>query len=227
VIRGRVWLAIALLAAGAIALHRSWVPPAWDPTVPLDLQAPRTPVTRLKLALLHRDPTLCRAALATASAPIVPAPGLARGACPVTDAVRVSGGPITTAPSSFLASCPLAVSWVMFETDVARPLARAHFGSDLVRIDHLGTYACRDVRNEPGRLSAHARADAIDVSAFVLSTGRTIPVSHWRGHDADAAFLHDLRDRACSLFGIVLSPDYDSLHASHLHLQAGGFGLCR
>jgi len=76
VIWSRAWLAILLLAAGAIAPHPSWVPPKWDPIVPLDLQAPRTPVIRLKLALLQRAPVLCRAALATAPASIVPVPGV-------------------------------------------------------------------------------------------------------------------------------------------------------
>jgi len=221
-------LALLLLALGLAGLrHRDWVPPGWDPLVPLDLQAPRTPLLPFKLALLDRDPGLCAAALATAPLHLRPARGEGSAACPLDRPVRVAGGPVPTMPGSFLASCRLAVAWSLFETDVAQPDAERIYGRPLGRIGHLGSFACRDVRGRAGTLSAHARADAIDVSGFVLDDGHTIPVTAWTKGGRDAAFLHAVRDGACRIFGIVLSPDDNEDHAGHLHLEAGGLGYCR
>ena len=46
----------------------------------------------------------------------------------------------------------------------------------------------------------------------------------------EARFLRRARDEACTVFGTVLSPDYNAAHADHLHLDqaARGFGgVCR
>ena len=51
--------------------------------------------------------------------------------------------------------------------------ARQIMGSPLVRIETMGSYNCRNVAGS-GRRSAHATAEAIDVSGFVLADGRRI-----------------------------------------------------
>jgi len=219
-----VALVVLVVLAALVWSHRSWLPPEWDPSVPLDLQAASTPVTALKLALLNRDASLCRDALATAPVPTRAVPAMG-GACPLPDPVRVMGGAVGLRPGSFLASCRLAVDWALF-VGRAQAIAEAQAGQHLRLIEHLGSYACRDVRDRPGVESSHARADAIDVSAFVLGDGHRIAVSRWHDSGADGALLHALRDAACRSFGIVLSPDYNALHAGHLHLQAGVAGLC-
>ncbi len=44
-------------------------------------------------------------------------------------------------------------------------------GSALVRIDHLGSYACRNIYNRAdARRSEHASAEALDISAFIWRT---------------------------------------------------------
>jgi hypothetical protein len=48
----------------------------------------------------------------------------------------------------------------------------------------------------------------------------------WRGGGAPAAFLHDIRARACLLFNLVLSPDYNTDHADHFHLDMGWLMGC-
>ncbi|MBB2200540.1 extensin-like domain-containing protein [Gluconacetobacter tumulisoli] len=224
-------LALLVAIGAAIATHRAWLPAAYDPTRPLDLTAPRTFMTPIKLRLLSSDQGMCQAALATSALHLRPVPVGGTAACPVPDGERVDGGPAPSLPAGFLASCRLAVRWSMFQTDVAEPAARAVFGMGLRGIRQAGSFACRDIRDRPGAISSHATADAIDVSAFILDDGREIPVSAWHattahGSDPRIAFLHRVRDGACGIFGIVLSPDYNGLHAGHLHLQATGFGLC-
>ena len=115
--------------------------------------------------------------------------------------------------------------WARFGVDRA---ARAYLGSPLARIETMGSYACRNVAGSTRR-SAHARAEAIDIAAFVLEDGRRIRVDEdWNGGTAaEREFLRVVRQSACKRFGTVLSPDYNAAHADHLHLEIDGRSFCR
>jgi hypothetical protein len=86
----------------------------------------------------------------------------------------------------------------------------------------MGSYNCRNVAGT-ARKSAHATANAIDVSGFLLADGRRVTVLRdWRDADPQTrAFLRTVRDSACKRFGTVLSPDYNAAHRDHLHLEVG------
>jgi len=43
----------------------------------------------------------------------------------------------------------------------------------------------------------------------------------------EGRFVRAVRDGACRVFGVVLSPDYNAAHADHLHLNPAGYSLCR
>ncbi len=124
-------------------------------------------------------------------------------------------------------ACPLAESfagWARYGVDRA---ARQILGSPLVRIETMGSYSCRNVAGS-GRLSAHARAEAIDVSAFILSDGRRISVlKDWNGNSAEKKFLRVIHDSACKRFGTVLGPNYNAAHQNHFHLELGDGRFCR
>ena len=210
------------------------VPSSFYPWTPLDIMAPATPVTWLKLRFLASDNSLCQAALRTspfynAAVPDEPPHGFAGSgnakACSLTDAVRVRAGPVALLPSSFLASCPLAVDWAMFVVHAMQPTAMQIFGRPVVRVNHLGSYACRDIA-DTDEISAHATANALDVASFQLASMPPIAVSDWNDQGRRGQFLHEVRDGACRYFGTVLSPDFNHAHAGHFHLQATGFGFC-
>ena len=135
----------------------------------------------------------------------------------------------TSFSSGFKASCPLAVGWALFELHVLQPAAREHLGQAVVRVDHLGTYACRNqYHRDSGRRSEHATANAIDIAGFVLADGTTISVlSDWNGAPHKAAFLRALRDGACRFFDVVLSPAYNEAHRDHFHFDMGDRSACR
>lgn len=85
-------------------------------------------------------------------------------------------GPVSL-NSSFLASCPLALSSALFVSQQARPLTKTRTGSELARIEHLGSFACRNIYSRPdARRSEHATADALDISAFRLANGQRVTV---------------------------------------------------
>lgn len=135
-------------------------------------------------------------------------------------AVLVSGlGPVT---------CPLAeriAAWGRFGVDRA---AREYLGNPIQRIETMGSYSCRDVAGTT-RLSAHASANAVDVSGFVLADGERITVlGDWNaGSSAQRTFLRVIRSSACKRFSTVLSPDYNPAHRDHFHLEIGAGHACR
>jgi hypothetical protein len=225
---------LLLVAAAAVAWWQleERIPSHWHPWRSPHVDDPLTPVTKWKLHRLADDREGCLAALETAPAgalrmtPLAdhePAPG-----CPLENVVRVQGGALAF-NASFVASCPLALAWVMYERHRLQPTAEAHFGARVARIEHFGSFACRNVYGrESGRRSEHATAEALDVAAFLLEDGRRISLrEHWNGEGARGAFLREARDGACDLFGNVLGPDYNQAHADHFHFGMRGFRLCR
>ncbi|MGD9470801.1 MAG: extensin family protein [Novosphingobium sp.] len=125
-------------------------------------------------------------------------------------------------------ACPLAndfAAWARYGVDRA---ARQILGSPVVRIETMGSYACRNVAGT-GRRSAHATANAIDVSAFILADGRRVSIIRdWTdGTDAEQRFLRIVHASACKRFGTVLGPEYNAAHRDHLHVESGGGNFCR
>jgi len=118
-------------------------------------------------------------------------------------------------------------NWARFGVDRA---ARQILGSPLARIETMGSYACRNVAGSDRR-SAHARAEAIDVSGFVLEDGRRVSlIDDWdSGTAAEREFLRVVHSSACKRFGTVLGPEYNRAHADHFHLEGEGAGssFCR
>ena len=228
--RSLAWLACLLvLAAPVYALYSGHlrVPDTWNPWAPLTIREPLHWLTRLKLDRVSREGALCRAVLAQAEMRFEPvadrrtAPG-----CGFDNAVLITR---TTASvgEAFTLSCRSAVALALWEHHVLQPAARVHFGAGVARLEHLGSYACRNVYGrKDAPLSRHASADAIDIAGFVLENGRRIRVERdWKG--GDGAFLRDVRDGACRVFEGVLGPDYNAAHRDHLHFDRGGWRVCR
>ncbi|RMP59463.1 hypothetical protein ALQ18_01323 [Pseudomonas marginalis pv. marginalis] len=222
-----------LLLAGALVLGvwRGWVPlpDDWNPWAPLDVRASPNLLTRFKLSRLQDDPALCDRVLKTSGLRVShQADTPANSACPLRNALRVQGADVGLS-SSFLASCPLAVAFALFERHSLQPAAQAVFGQAVTRVDHLGSFACRNIYNRAeGQLSQHASANALDIAGFRLADGRSISVlKDWPGQGDSARFLRQVRDGACDDFNGVLSPDYNAAHRNHFHLDMGRWWVCR
>ncbi len=226
-LRRLLWPTVFLLIAGLGWLGWQYLPRAYNPFAPLHVADPLTPMTEFKLRRLRSDADVCRAALETAPLRTVPRPDAGSAECPLSDAVQVQSAAIPLS-SSFLASCPLAVSYALWESHVLQPLAQQHLGQGVRRVTHLGSYACRTVRGGTRR-SEHATANAIDISAIALTDGRSITVErHWTDDGPAGGFLRALHKRSCDTFTMALGPAYDAAHRNHFHFGMGGrFGLCR
>jgi hypothetical protein len=175
----------------------------------------------------------CLASLGAAHANFTPLPDQYYGAgCSTLNTVRLAAlhGDHDTLALSNLGpvTCPLATSfagWARFGADRA---AREILGSALIRIETMGSYNCRNVAGSDHR-SAHATANAIDISGFVLADGRRISISGgWAGGTApERRFLAIVHDSACKRFGTVLGPGYNASHHDHLHLELSERSFCR
>jgi hypothetical protein len=224
------WGGLLAIAGGAVSVWRGWleVPPQWNPWAPLDIKAAPNWLTGYKLMRLRSDPALCAQALSSSDLRVSPQADSPGAKCPLIGALRVQGGEVALS-SSFIASCPLAVAYAMFEHHTLQPAAQSAYGQKIARVDHLGSFACRNVYNrESGALSRHASADALDIAGFRLAGGRTISVLRdWPKQNQDAEFLRQVRDGACESFSVVLSPDYNAAHRNHFHVDVGRWSVCR
>jgi len=224
------WLVLLMIGGAAVSVWRGWldVPPQWNPWAPLDVKATPNWLTGYKLMRLRSDPQLCAQALSSSDLRVTRQSDSPDAKCPLIGALRVQSGEVALS-SSFLASCPLAVAYAMFEHHTLQPTAQSVYGQKVARVDHLGSFACRNVYNrESGALSRHASADALDIAGFRLADGRTVSVlKDWPKQNQDAQFLRQMRDGACEAFSVVLSPDYNAAHRNHFHVDVGRWSVCR
>jgi len=229
-------LLLAVLLAALVLGLTEWVRghPGDVPWGPLSLADPVGRFTPLKLDRLHGDFPGCRAVLDAAGQRYdVLAPVRASSAqCGYADGVRLSNARAFGYAPAAAVACPLAAALFLWRHQVIDPAADRRFGQPVTGIETYGSYNCRRIGHaSEGPYSEHATANAIDVVAFRLRDGRRIAVARdWSGRGAAAAFLRDVRDGGCRIFGTTLSPDYNAAHRDHLHLDSarrGGWGYCR
>jgi hypothetical protein len=128
-------------------------------------------------------------------------------------------------------TCDTALPLTRWFEGVVQFSAQRWFGARVVKLESMGTYACRNVVGNAaysGKLSEHAHANAVDIGGFVLADGRRVSVlGGWHGGSEERGFLHEIHDAACHRFTTVLGPDYNAAHANHLHFDMGGSQYCR
>ncbi|TBU78489.1 extensin family protein [Phytopseudomonas daroniae] len=222
-------LLLFVVVGGPLALYRQWidVPPRWNPWAPLDLRDAPNWLTSYKLGRLQNDPALCRRVLDTSSLRYVAlADSTPSADCPLTNTVRVQGSDVRLS-SSFIATCPVAAAFALFEHHGLQPAAQQRFGQRVTQVDHVGSFACRSIAGSQRR-SQHASANALDIVGFRLADGRRISVLRdWPGSDEKSLFLRQVQQAACDSFNTTLGPDYNAAHRDHFHLDMGMFRMCR
>lgn len=226
--RGKVWLTMMILSVACGVGYR-YLPSYYNPLAPLELSDPPNWLTQFKLKRL--TPARCQTLLQQAneqklitSQPVADS----AGECPLTNVVRVRDFGVVKLSSSFLASCPLALRSALYVGQQAAPLTERLMMSQLTRIEHLGSYACRNIYHRPdARRSEHASAQALDISGFILADGRHVTVLRGWKQEESATWLRTLLSASCHYYGNGLGPDYNAAHANHFHLGIRGIGLCR
>lgn len=151
------------------------------------------------------------------------------GGCSATGAVKLIdiGLPVTNLGAM---KCGLARTFAIWSRESIQRAARAWLDSAVDKVETFGTYSCRPVNGQAGnKLSEHGRANAVDISGFLLTDGRRITVKDgWNGPDANVrSFLRAIHSSACRRFRVVLGPDANGFHRDHLHMDMGPGPYCR
>ena len=201
---GRFFLVLLMLLAGFVLAVRQElidIPPRWNPWAPLDIREPPNLLTSLKLRRLQQDRPL-RTGAGHGTAALHRCAGQHAGTWLPGGEQCAQGSDALNGP--FLATCPLAAAYAMFEMHGLQPAAQAVFGQPVVRIDHSGSFACRNIARS-NRRSQHASANALDLAGFHLQDGTRITVARdWQGEGDKARFLRQVRDAACKAFNVTL-----------------------
>lgn len=172
-------------------------------------------------AFQNNDARMCLSELKSQSVKFSALPNQSfGGGCRTIDTIKLMDFGTPTSNLGAM-TCPLASNFAAWARHAVSPAARQYLGSDVARIETMGTYSCRNVNGgRSGKLSQHAFGNAVDISAFVLKDGRRVSVLNgWRGDRDEQQFLRRLHQSACKRFGTVLGPDYNSAHANHFHFD--------
>ncbi|WP_245196955.1 extensin family protein [Sphingomonas jejuensis] len=149
------------------------------------------------------------------------------GQCTALGAVQLLdiGLPVTNLGAM---TCPVARTFTQWVKNGIQPAAREILGTEIVRLESMGTYSCRTIAGS-ARLSEHALANAVDIAVFVMADGRRVSVLNgWAGASAEEReFLAVVHRSACRRFRTVLGPDYNAAHRDHLHMDMGRGPFCR
>ncbi len=229
---GRVIAAMsAIIIAIPMLFDPADIPKRYSPFTPLNLDEAPSFVGRWKFRAVVADRDLCRATLDQSRAGVTYLPDHRHSAkCHIrnqTRLVRLSSASVAPLKTT----CQIAARLYLWELHSLQPAARRILGTTVTAIRHFDSYSCRGIRSSTGmssRMSEHATANAVDISGFRLADGREISlVRDWQGTGEKATFLRAARRGLCNWFNLVLSPDYNTLHADHFHADMGRWPGCR
>ncbi len=128
--------------------------------------------------------------------------------------------------------CEAALALAQWMKESVIPSAAALENGRIITVNQASTYICR-LRNNAttGKISEHARGNAIDVASFTFENGKTIGIEPRREDPTlTGAFQRAASASACLYFTTVLDPESDAAHETHFHLDVlernGGFRYC-
>jgi hypothetical protein len=232
-VRVLAYLLNGLLAVGLIVwagLHFAWIriPPNALPWAQVDLDSPPGWAPRVRINSLSADGAQCLMTLARSQLlykPLAPRPE--KNGCGLETGVQIERSQIPY-NQVFEARCAVVAGLYWFERDL-EALAREHLNAGVARIEHWGTYACRNINaRKEARRSQHATANAIDIAGFVLTDGNTVQVLRdWGANNVKGRFLAAAHRSACRYFNAVLGPNYNAAHHNHFHLDLGRARICK
>nr|WP_183803996.1 extensin family protein [Rhizobium sp. BK316] len=140
---------------------------------------------------------------------------------------------ITLKPEATL-RCPTALAlarWMKGSVIPAAAVALPESGG-ITTINQASAYICR-LRNgaDTGKISEHARGNAIDIASFSFKKGEDVAVRSRREDSTlTGAFQRTVSAAGCLYFTTVLDPESDAAHETHFHLDVlerkGGFRYC-
>ena len=151
---------------------------------------------------------------------------------PLTLSIVLPG--ITLKPEGKM-RCETALELARWTKEAVLPAAKVALESEgeLTTINQASSYICRLRNNaKTGKISEHARGNAIDIASFTFKNGKSIEIQP-RDEDSTlaGAFQRAVTATGCLYFETVLDPGSDEAHENHLHFdvikRTGGYRYCR
>ncbi|EJC80548.1 hypothetical protein Rleg4DRAFT_2179 [Rhizobium leguminosarum bv. trifolii WSM2297] len=130
--------------------------------------------------------------------------------------------------------CPAALALARWMKESVIPAASAALPEQgrLTTVNQATAYMCR-LRNGAGtgKISEHARGNAIDIASFHFEKGEDVAVRSRREDPTlTGAFQRTVSAAGCLYFTTVLDPESDAAHETHFHLDVierkGGYRYC-
>ncbi|MCH4545496.1 extensin family protein [Rhizobium changzhiense] len=130
--------------------------------------------------------------------------------------------------------CPAALALARWMKDSVIPAASAALPEQgrITTVNQATSYMCR-LRNGAGtgKISEHARGNAIDIASFHFEKGEDVAVRSRREDPTlTGAFQRTVSAAGCLYFTTVLDPESDAAHETHFHLdiieRKGGYRYC-
>ncbi len=119
----------------------------------------------------------CTAVLKDIDAVTTPEPAFRQGDCGAPAAVRlisVGRNPQVSFSPVPIVTCDMVGALHTWLKQDVQPLAKKHLGADIVKIETMSDYACRNAYGRTkGKLSEHGHANALDIRGFV--TAKAVP----------------------------------------------------
>ncbi|WMS42539.1 extensin family protein [Acuticoccus sp. MNP-M23] len=221
-------------AEGAPLPRKKPAPPPARKAKPAALAAaPQAPIKGPLQTMTAAEDRACLAALKQAGVDFRPRGEIAEGKCGAETPLEISAvGGIKFSTNATM-RCDAARATATWLNSVVVPAAARHMRSAVTSVRVAASYHCRTRRGNgrSNRLSEHAVANAIDISAVTFASGETVPVSLRRGNSPERKFQAEIRKGACPIFTTVIGPGTNAAHADHLHLdrayRRGGYRMCR
>ncbi|WP_086082525.1 extensin family protein [Rhizobium etli] len=119
--------------------------------------------------------------------------------------------------------CPAALALARWLKESVVPAASAALPEQgrITTVNQATSYMCR-LRNgaEAGKISEHARGNAIDIASFHFEKGEDVAVRSRREDSTlTGAFQRTVSAAGCLYFTTVLDPESDAAHETHFHLD--------
>ncbi len=146
--------------------------------------------------------------------------GFSNGACGIRNPVRVYSVAGVELENSALVNCKTANALEHWVNNAAKPTAKA-IDKRLKKMRVAASYACRNRNHKKkGKLSEHAKGNAIDISAFTFTDGTTLTVEG--DYYRYARYFRKVQKQACGTFGTVLGPGFPQ-HDDHFHFDVAHY----
>jgi hypothetical protein len=194
-IRAIGWATAAGVCVLAIpaALAQSAAPGVETAPRPPAAHAKALPQTRPELSALPAAPAWPREEIEAAQArctamlrglDVVAAPeaaiheGIACGAPAPMKLISIGTSPEIALSPPPTVTCDLIAALHKWLLKDVQPLARTHLGAPVIRIETMSSYSCRNAYGRlNGRLSEHARANAVDIGLFTTAHGDNVLIA--------------------------------------------------